>query len=154
MPCSNMPSKSTRPSFFSLKVDDDDPKERLDGYKTLKITKSNRGMSFLAVLVSLGLTFALALPLHVLTTSAIVGLVIYMALATFAHKGHRGALIALMIRWTAGKFYQVYGGGLVVTILFWWATFVSISWKALVVENGRREACIVVAAPAVAPPVA
>ena len=42
MPFSIMPSKSTRPSFFSLKVDDDDLKEQLDEYETLKITKSYR----------------------------------------------------------------------------------------------------------------
>jgi len=57
VPFSIMPSKSTRPSFFSLKVDDDDLKEQLDEYKTLKITKSYRRMSFLAVVASLVLTF-------------------------------------------------------------------------------------------------
>ena len=69
MPFSIMPSTSTPPSFFSLKVDDDDLKEQLDGYLTLTITQSHREMSFLAVVISLVLTFAFALHLHMLTLS-------------------------------------------------------------------------------------
>ena len=79
-----MPSNSTRPSFFSLTVDDDDLKEQHDEYDTLEITESYRGMSFLAAAVSLALTFAAGLPLHLLTLSAaIVVLVPYMSLAAF-----------------------------------------------------------------------
>lgn len=149
MPFSIMPQKSTRPSFWSLKVDDDDLKEQVEEYSTLKLSQSYRGMSFIAVAFSMLMTFVVAVPLHMLTLpDAIIDLVTYGFFATFMLRGHRWALIALMVLWTADKGYQLASGANPIGVLLWWAGFMMIFWKALLVENARRKKPV--AAPAMA----
>ncbi len=126
-------------SIFSWKVSEEDMKTQVNNYKSLKITESYRGISALLVLGSMVLTVLLA-KFNVISYDAVYGSIIYVPLAYFIYKGHKWALIAIMILWTLEKGYQLYTGGTSVIVpIIWWAIFMGYFVNAFKVELARKK---------------
>jgi len=127
-------------SIFSWKISDDELKTQVEQYDKLKITESYRGIAALLILGSMVLTVILA-KLGVVDYEAVYGSIIYVPLAFFVWKGHRWALIAMMILWTIEKGYQLVesGGTSPIVPIIWWAIFMGYFVNAFKVEIARRK---------------
>jgi len=132
-------------SSWSWKIDENDLKNQIENYRTLKITKSYRGISVLIISVLIGLSLILSfVGIYADFSTIFWGIVIYLPIAFFVYKGHRWAIIALMALWTFEKIYSVYGvvqsgSGSVVIPMIWWFIVMPYFWKALRVENERKK---------------
>lgn len=138
-------SKKETGSIWSWKMSPEERKEQVENYSTLKITKSYRGISVLFIGAFLILSLALALfGVYSTPEDVILSLFIYIPVLFFVYKGHRWAIITLLILWTLEKIYSIYlsaevGGGLLGPII-WWLIVSPFMFKALMVENERRAA--------------
>lgn len=129
--------KSTH-SVFSWKMTEEELRKQVDNYKTLKITQSYKGISVLILLSFLVLTVMLGLFGIVSLGDTLYGLIIYLPIAFFVYRGHRWAIILLMILWTIEKGYQLFLVGSIIPLL-WWVIIIPYFYKALKVENERRK---------------
>lgn len=127
-------------SIFSWKINDEEMKTQVENYKNLKITQSYRGISALIILGSMFLTVLLA-KLSVIPYDAVYSAIIYLPIALFIWKGHKWAMIAMMILWTFEKGYQLYasGGTSPIVPIIWWAIFMSYFVNAFKVEIARKK---------------
>ena len=127
-------------SIFSWKISDEDMKTQVENYDNLKITQSYRGISALLILGSMILT-VLLVKFGIVDYSAVYGSIVYLPIAFFVWKGHRWALISIMILWTFEKGYQLYASGGVAPIIpiIWWAIFMGYFVNAFKVELARRK---------------
>ncbi len=127
-------------SLFSWKISDAEMKNQVENYKNLKITESYRGISTLLIIGSIVLTLILAVFHVVVFSDAIFGLIIYLPIAFFVWKGHRWAMIAIMILWTFEKGYQIYSGvSTPIVPIIWWALFMGYFVNSFKVELARRK---------------
>lgn len=114
-------------------------KTQVENYKSLKITESYRGISALLILGSMVLTVLLA-KFGAISYDAVYSSIIYVPLAYFIYKGHKWALIVIMILWTLEKGYQLYSGGTSVIVpIIWWSIFMNYFFNALKVELARKK---------------
>ena len=127
-------------SIFSWKISEVEMKNQIENYNKLKITESYRGISALLILGSMILTVLLA-KFNVVSYDAVYGSIIYLPIAFFIWKGHRWAMIAMMILWTFEKGYQLYasGGTSPIIPIIWWAIFMGYFVNAFKVELARRK---------------
>lgn len=132
-------------SIFSWKLSDEDLKTQVEGYNELKITQSYRGIAALLILGSMVLTVLLA-KFGVISYDSVYSAIIYVPLAFFVWKGHRWALIAMMILWTFEKGLQVYDsaslGSSPIVPIIWWAIFMGYFVNAFKVELARRKIAV------------
>src|SRR3989344_8059192 len=127
-------------SIFSWKISEEELKNQVDSYRTLKITQSYRGISALLLVASMMLTGLLAKFGVIAYEDFYINLFVYLPIAFFVYKGHRWAIIAIMILWTYEKGYQVYLNETSPIIsLIWWSIFMSYFYNALKVELKRRK---------------
>ncbi len=119
-------------------------KRQVENYNTLSITQSARGQVVLVFgglyILSIILSFFDIIPL----TDLIWSLIIYIPILTFVYKGHKWAMIALMILWVIEKFYTAYltvenQSGSVMGSIIWLIIGISVITKALKVENERQK---------------
>lgn len=77
---------------------------------------------------------------HVIPSDAIYSGVIYVPLALFICKGHRWAMVAMMLLWTLEKGSQLFaaGGRSPFAVVIWWLLFVGSFYQAFLVEQARR----------------
>ncbi len=128
-------------SAWSWKVSPDDLKEQLEGYHTLKITQSYRGITVL--LISALLTLSLVLGFFEVTSleDVIYSLIIYIPLLAFVYNGHKWAIITLFILWTIEKIftliYSVEAGTSPISSIIWFLIVAPVIYKAYVVEQER-----------------
>lgn len=125
--------------IFSWKISEEDLKNQLENYNSLKITKSYKGIAALLILGSMVLTVVLA-KFEVIPYDAVYGSIIYLPIAFFIYKGHKWAMIGIMILWTLERGYGLFssdGSGFIITI-FWWFFFMSYFYNALKVELARK----------------
>lgn len=145
--------KPKKKNKWSWKLDEFDLKKQVDGYQTLKISESYRGISVLIVLVLLGLSFVLSFfGLYSNPTTVFYGIMVYLPVLFFVYKGHRWAIIALMIMWTYEKGYEIYqvvqnGGSGVIMPIIWYLIFMPYFWKALQIENEKRKDASILSPP-------
>jgi len=140
-------------SMWSWKMSPEEREEQVRKYSTLKITESYRGIAVLFVgallLLSLVISF---FGIYFSPSDIIVGLVIYAPILFFVYKGHRWAIIVLMIFWTIEKIYTLYlstqSGGTPITSILWWLILMPYLFKALQVENARKNPKNVIASDA------
>lgn len=125
-------------STFSWKITKEELKYQLDNYGTLKITQSYKGISVLITLALLALSVVLGFFNFVTLEDVLYGLIIYLPILFFVYKGHRWAIVGLMLLWTFEKGYQLFTAGNIIP-LFWWAIIIPFFYKALKVENERKK---------------
>lgn len=128
-------------SIFSWKISEEDMKNQVENYNNLKITESYRGISALLILGSMILTVILA-KFGMVSYDAVYSAVIYLPLAFFIWKGHRWAMVIMIILWTFEKGYQVYataGESSPIVAIIWWAIFVGYFVNAFKVELARKK---------------
>jgi hypothetical protein len=133
-------------SIFSWKISEEEMKTQVENYNNLKITQSYRGISALLILGSMVLTVLLA-KFGVISYDAIYSSIIYLPIAFFIWKGHRWAMIAMMILWTFEKGYQLYasGGTSPIVPIIWWAIFMGYFVNAFKIELARKKLTTVTA---------
>ena len=130
-------------STWSWKVSPEDLKEQLEGYYTLKITQSYRGITVL--LISALLTLSLVLGYFEVTSleDVIYSLILYIPLLAFVYNGHKWAMIALFILWTIEKIftliYSVEAGSSPIGSIIWFLIVAPVIYKAYVVEQERSK---------------
>jgi heme/copper-type cytochrome/quinol oxidase subunit 2 len=130
--------KASKNSLFNWGITEEELDRQVNGYDSLGITQSYRGMALLAVLFSMALTVALT-ALNVAPLSNVYSLVIYLPLAALIYFGHRWAIIAMMVLWTMEKAYSVTTGSSPVLALIWWSIYMGVFYKALRVEKARKQ---------------
>jgi len=120
-------------------------KRQVESYDTLGITQSARGR----VVLLFGGLYALSIVLSFFDIIALGdlmwSLIIYVPILIFVYKGHKWAMIALMILWVIEKVYTAYltvenQSGSVWGSIIWLIIGISVIAKALKVENARQEA--------------
>lgn len=125
-------AQKTKTSWW--KMDQAELKKQAENYSTLEITKSYRGISMLILLALLGITVFLGyLEFHSWSTVIFVSIV-YLPLAFFVYRGHRWAIVSLMILFTFEKGYQLFQVKNIMPIV-WWIILMPYFYKALRVEN-------------------
>lgn len=115
--------------------------KQVEGYDSLKITESYRGISALLILGSMVLTVALA-KFGVIDYDSVYSAIIYLPIAYFIWKGHKWALIAMMILWTLEKGYSLYASAGVtspIIPIIWWAIFMGYFVNAFKIELARKK---------------
>ncbi len=128
--------------MWSWKITPEELKEQVENYNTLKITQSYRGISVLIVGALLLLSLVLAFfGLFSSVSDIILSLVLYVPILFFVYKGHRWAIVSLLVLWTLEKAYTLYlsvdMGSTPISSIIWWLIVAPYIYKALVVENAR-----------------
>ena len=126
-------------SGFKWTFDKESLNYQVANYDTLTITKSARGEATLLVMFSVGLTIVLGLFNVIPLADAIGSAIIYLPLAFFIYRGHRWAMIGVMILWTLDKFLQISQSQSAGGIIIWWLIFMPVYYKAYQVEQARKE---------------
>lgn len=147
------------------RINPEELKRQVENYKSLKITKSARGVSFLFCMASSILTL-LAMLLYIIAflnldwtkiiaasglafgDLSVVGLfevALIMTLGFFIYKGQRWAIILVMMFWTVGKYILAYkaisnaNSSQFIPQVGLWCYFMHAFYVALRVENLRRK---------------
>lgn len=144
-----------RKSRWSWEMDETDLKNQVDNYNTLRITQSYRGRSVLIMSAILGLSLLVSLLGRAVgkstdPTSVFLDIIIFLPILFFVYKGHRWAIVLLMVSWTLDKgfsIYRVWQGGMMQIIgsgggimrIIWWLVIMPFFWRALEIENERRK---------------
>ncbi len=118
-------------------------KNQVENYHTLGITKSSRGQVALVFGGLYLLSFILSLFGIIELSDLFWSLIIYIPVLIFVYKGHRWAMVTLMILWTIEKVYTAYltvenQAGSVWGSIIWLIIGLGVIYKALKVENERR----------------
>lgn len=136
--------------WWSWKLTQEDLKTQVEKYHTLKITQSHRGISALLVVGSVALSVLMAL-FEMLPFEFVFAVLIYLPIAFFIYKGHRWAMVLMMVLWTLEKAYQLYqigegGTGNAILPIIWWFIFMGELYRAYRVETARRKSTAGIAA--------
>ena len=117
------------------RVDGEELKKHVDGYNTLGLWKSARGVSFLLTLLTLVITVIFSLDMYGVIDAAL--LVIFVL---FIYRGHKWAAIAAMILWTIEKIYAMTlpDRGSSFMWIIWWAIYMHAFFLAYKVEKARQ----------------
>jgi len=125
--------------------DEDDFKNQVENYHSLGITKSVRGQLavFFLVMLVVSLLIGYFSVSYFSFEDVLYSFIIYIPLAYFIYKGHRWAMIVMIIMWTLEKGYQLVAttpvGRLGILTLVWWYIVVAYLYKAIKIENARRK---------------
>ncbi|MCK4473655.1 zinc-ribbon domain-containing protein [Candidatus Parcubacteria bacterium] len=125
-------------NIFSWRINETELNYQVDNYSKLKITESYRGISVLITTALLGISILLALFNLYPLEEILYGLIIYVPILLFVYKGHRWAIVALMILWTFEKGYQFIEVGGIMPLI-WWVIITPYFYRVLKVENKRRK---------------
>lgn len=130
-------------SIFSWKMSQRDLQKQLLNYDTLKITESYRGISALLIVASTALTIGAAV-FHLFPSDAIYSAFVYLPLAFFIYRGHRWAMILMMVLWTFEKGYQLINtqGSAPIVPVIWWFIYMNYFVNSLRIELARRKPVI------------
>jgi glucose-6-phosphate-specific signal transduction histidine kinase len=96
--------------WWSWKPTADDLNEQVTNYSDLSIVRSYRGqvvIFFLCIFV-VSLAISILLPEVLAPDEVILTFIIYAVLVWFGYRGHRWALIALLIFWAIDKLTTIY----------------------------------------------
>ena len=136
--------KRKRTKIWSWNIDEVELKNQVENYRDLGIIKSYRGQSVLIVSASMVLGLLIGFQGDFVDiTTVILGSILYVPIIFFVYKGHRWAIVALMILFAIDKGFLIYevgglGSGLITSYLI-----MGCFWKCLQVENERRRLALV-----------
>lgn len=144
-------AKNAKPFQWILwwQVDEKELHEQVQGYKTMKITQTARGISAILLWISVAATMAFVFLLGA-DQSAFIDAGIMLVLSYFVFKGYRWAFIAAMVLWTFEKIYSLYGqfslvsetdtgASFIVPTIIWWTVYMHAFYLAFKVEQARRK---------------
>ncbi len=124
-------------------VEEKEDKKQLEEYSSLNIFQSRRGQVVLVFSGLYLLTFILSLFGLFELSDTLWSLIVYIPILIFVYKGHRWAMILLMILWIFEKSYTAYlaieNGNSIVGSILWLIFGISIIYKALIIENKRKK---------------
>lgn len=125
---------------WSLKAEPEEIEHQVRHYATLKMTESFRGVAALtgAGLLALGLGLGIALDL-LSGSEVFYNLGIYVPVLIFVARGHRWAMVTMMILWTIEQGYKVISGMSPGMAIILWLVILPTFYRALQVENARRK---------------
>jgi hypothetical protein len=121
---------------YFWKIDKNDFRNQIKNYNFLKITKSYRGQTVLIFTILIILSIILGVFNIVNLQDALLALIIYIPLLIFVYKGHRWAILLLMLLFTFSSFGQFLVNGKVNFIL--WIAIMFYLYKTLKNENERK----------------
>lgn len=132
---------------LSFHIGEENLKNQIANYDSLKINKSYRGISALIIFAICAISFLAVFLLKDQLASlsgAFIGISIYMIVGVFVYKGRRWAIITAMILWTSDKAIFIYqalqtGSGGSFVVFFFWIVVMKFFWRALEVENYRKD---------------
>ncbi len=82
----------------------------------------------------------------VISYDSVYSAIIYVPLAYFIYKGHRWALVLVMLLWTFEKGWQVYdavnNSTSVIVPIIWWSIFMNYFFNALKIEIAKKKQII------------
>lgn len=119
------------------KLNPEEVRDQVNNYKSLKITKSFRGIATLLLLGSCLITLITSL-IGWFSFDNLYSLILYLPLTFFTYKGKRWSIIAMMILWTLEKALGITASFPSIMIaLTWWSLYMRFLYGALRVENER-----------------
>ncbi|OGZ67353.1 MAG: hypothetical protein A3D35_01700 [Candidatus Staskawiczbacteria bacterium RIFCSPHIGHO2_02_FULL_34_9] len=125
-------------TIWNWTISREELRNQVENYQDLKITKSYKRISVLIVSILLGFSIILALfGVYANIQDILYSLIIYIPILIFVYRGHRWAIITLIILWTVEKGYQLMLVGNIAPII-WWIIVMPYFYKALQVENERK----------------
>ncbi|MDO8503892.1 MAG: hypothetical protein Q7S60_04365 [bacterium] len=120
-------------------VDKKELREQVEGYKTLKITKSAKGISLLFLLFSAIATTAFILFFN-WDSWAYLDVFLFLLLGLFIYRGQKWAMVAAMIFWTFEKVFLLFDSTISfnpILSFIWWAVYMRAFYLAFQVERLR-----------------
>jgi hypothetical protein len=140
-PVSDKKGKSSSHWLLWWEIGKEELQKQVDGYHTMTMTESARGLSVLALLFSSTLT-VLFIAFGGWSSGSYVDVGLFLVLAFFIYSGQSWAMIGAMILWTVEKGYSIYSattsdgssGYIIFISLLWWATYMHAFWLAYKVE--------------------
>jgi len=133
-----MTDKKKKFSSFNWRIDKEDLDYQIKNYDTLKIYQSYRGIAVLLYVLFLVVSLFLVFFDIFVLEDILYSLVIYVPILFFVYKGHRWAIITLMILFTIERAYFLISGGGIMSIV-WWILIIPYFYRVLVLENRRRK---------------
>lgn len=141
-PIKNKPEEGSS-RFLWWRIGEDELREQVEGYDSLKFFESARGISVLFILLAILVTVIFVLVGYA-STDAYFDVIIFAILGFFIALGHRWAMLVMMGVWTLEKAYPVIiaiqtdtNTGTVVIQFFWWAFYMHTFYLAFKVEQNR-----------------
>jgi len=123
-------------------IDEAELNTQVEQYRTLKPWRSMRGVSALCLVFSMGVTVVL-IGMHALGTDnlSFVDVGLMGVLGVFIYLGHRWAMLAAMLLWTAEKLAILASGPgpSAVSQVVWWAIYMHAFYFAFRIEQRRRK---------------
>lgn len=137
--------KRTSNWIFWWRIDPSEMDEQIARYGTLSIFRSARGISALCLCFSMVVTL-LFIAFKFTDASAYLDVALFAVLAVFVYLGHRWAMIAAMLLWTAEKVIIAVSGlgsihpnaGMLIGQLFWWTAYMHAFYLSFRVEQRRK----------------
>ena len=143
-PAYTLPMAQKLTNVWSWNVSPGDLEKQLKGYDTLKITETYRGITVLTITALLALSLVLGYFEVTNLTDVLYSLVFYVPLLFFVYKGHRWAIITLLILWTIEKVLTLMDsmeqGNSPFGSIIWFLIVAPIIYKTYVVERNRNQA--------------
>lgn len=134
--------RSSWRQLYNWRPTPEELRSQLEGYQTLGFFRSYRKLA--AIL----LVFTTAISAFLIGDFSIIllGAAVYLTLAVFIYRGHKWAFIVAMVVWTMEKAAQLVEGlsqattgvGGSITVLVWWAFYMSVFWGGFTVERARQ----------------
>lgn len=125
--------------FLWWQIDPGNLQNQVKNYNKLNLMQSARGISFVLLIFSAIVTFAVSYFIPQLA-SGWIDAVLFLVLGFFIYRGYKLAMIAAMILWTIEK-----GGSIVlnpsnfVLPLIWWAIYMHAFYLAYKTEVARNK---------------
>jgi len=142
-PPSEPPKKSGSHWFLWWVFRENELEDQATSYSSDKLG-SYRGISALLLLLAIAVNIVF-IYMGWVSSFSWVDIAIFALLAIFIYRGHRWAMIIVMLLWTIEKIFQVVtlanqsSTFPVIFILIWWTTYMHAFYGALRVENLHRK---------------
>ncbi len=134
-----VPTKKSSGADWLLwwRIGDEELQRQVNGYTTLGVFKSARGMSLLFTILSFIITLLFVL-YGAVNVFGMLDVIILVIFGIFIYFGHPWAAIAAMILWTIEKAITLFAPlGIGVTSIIWWAIYMHAFFLAYKVEKAR-----------------
>ncbi len=143
----NEDKSAEKPNFLDWilwwRINPSELKRQVDGYLSLNVLESARGISLLCLIVSSVLTILIMI--YKQEYVGFLDVIILLTLGFFMFKGHRWAMITAMIFWTFEKIYSFINPPFGMHAspglfgIIWWAVYMHAFWLAYQVEIERNK---------------